>query len=75
MEGRLHGLTGAYGGDRPAADADIPAPVRLIADYGNLVTTRQDERFVARGHRPKVFLPGLRVAATDAGSFEVRVAK
>jgi len=48
----------------PRPDADAPAPVRLIADYDNLITTRHDERFVARGHRPKVFLPGLRVAAT-----------
>ena len=42
----------------------MPAPVRLIADYDNLITTRRDERFVAKSHRPKVFLPGLRVAAT-----------
>jgi len=48
----------------PRPDGDVPAPVRLIADYDNLITTRHDERFVARGHRPKVFLPGLRVAAT-----------
>ena len=50
--------------DAPRPDADVPAPVRLIADYDNLITTRHDERFVAKGHRPKVFLPGLRVAAT-----------
>jgi len=50
--------------DAPRPDADVPAPVRLIADYDNLITTRRDERFVAKGHRPKVFLPGLRVAAT-----------
>jgi hypothetical protein len=50
--------------DAPRPDAGVPAPVRLIADYDNLVTTRHDERFVAKGHRPKVFLPGLRVAAT-----------
>jgi hypothetical protein len=50
--------------DAPRPDADVPAPVRLIADYDNLITTRRDERFVAQGHRPKVFLPGLRVAAT-----------
>jgi hypothetical protein len=48
----------------PRPDADEPAPVRLIADYDNLITTRHDERFVAKGHRPRVFLPGLRVAAT-----------
>jgi hypothetical protein len=48
----------------PRPGADVPAPVRLIADYDNLITTRHDERFVAKGHRPRVFLPGLRVAAT-----------
>ena len=50
--------------DAPRPDAGVPAPVRLIADYDNLITTRHDERFVARSHRPRVFLPGLRVAAT-----------
>jgi hypothetical protein len=48
----------------PRPDADVPAPVRLVADYDNLITTRADERFVAKGHRPRVFLPGLRIAAT-----------
>lgn len=48
----------------PRPDGRAPAPARLIADYDNLITTRRDERFVARGHRPKVFLPGLRVTAT-----------
>ena len=50
--------------DAARPDGDVPAPVRLIADYDNLITTRHDERFVAKAHRPKVFLPGLRVAAT-----------
>jgi hypothetical protein len=35
-----------------------------VADYDNLITTRADERFVAKRHRSKVFLPGLRIAAT-----------
>ena len=48
----------------PRPDGDVEAPVRLVADYDNLITTRRDERFVAKGHRPRVFLPGLRVAAT-----------
>ena len=48
----------------PRPGGDVPAPVRLVADYDNLITTRKDERFVAKGHRPKVFLPGLRIAAT-----------
>jgi hypothetical protein len=38
--------------------------VRLVPDYDNLITTRADERFVAKGHRPRVFLPGLRIAPT-----------
>jgi hypothetical protein len=50
--------------EAPRPEGDVPAPVRLIADYDNLITTRHDERFVAKSHRPKVFLPGLRVAAT-----------
>jgi hypothetical protein len=43
---------------------DVPAPVRLIPEYDNLITTRADERFVARAHRPRVFLSALRIAAT-----------
>jgi hypothetical protein len=50
--------------DAPRPDGDVPAPVRFVADYDNLITTRADERFVAKGHRSKVFLPGLRIAAT-----------
>jgi hypothetical protein len=50
--------------DAPRPDGDAPAPVRLVADYDNLITTRADERFVAKGHRSSVFLPGLRIAAT-----------
>ncbi len=63
--------------DAPRPDGDIPAPVRLVADYDNLITTRADERFVAKGQR-QVFLPGLRVAATVlvdgfvAGDLEAR---
>ncbi len=48
----------------PRPEAGVPAPVRLVADYDNLITTRADERFVAKAHRPMVFLPGLRIAAT-----------
>jgi hypothetical protein len=55
-------LFDAPGAPRP--DGDVPAPVRLVPDYDNLITTRADERFVAKAHRPKVFLPGLRIAAT-----------
>jgi hypothetical protein len=50
--------------EAPRPEGDMPAPVRLVADYDNLITTRADERFVAKGHRSRVFLPGLRIAAT-----------
>ena len=50
--------------DAPRPDEDVPAPVRLVPEYDNLIGTRRDERFVARGHRPRVFLSALRLAAT-----------
>ncbi len=48
----------------PRPDADVPAPVRLIPEYDNVITTRADERFVAKADRPRVFLSALRIAAT-----------
>jgi len=59
---RKRDLFDLAGADRP--DEDVPAPVRLIPEYDNLITTRADERFVARAHRPRVFLSALRIAAT-----------
>ena len=50
--------------DAPRPDADAPAPVRLIPEYDNVITTRADERFVAKADRPRVFLSALRIAAT-----------
>jgi hypothetical protein len=50
--------------DAPRPDEDVPAPVRLIPEYDNVITTRADERFVAKGDRPRVFLSALRIAAT-----------
>ena len=50
--------------EAPRPDADVPAPVRLVPEYDNLITTRADERFVARRDRPRVFLSALRIAAT-----------
>jgi Winged helix DNA-binding domain len=47
---------------RPAGD--VPAPVRLVPEYDNLIAARADERFVARRDRPRVFLSALRIAAT-----------
>jgi hypothetical protein len=50
--------------DAARPDADVPASVRFIPDYDNLVATRADERFVAKKDRPRVFLSALRIAAT-----------
>jgi hypothetical protein len=50
--------------DAPRPDADVPAPVRFVPDYDNLIATRADERFVAKKDRPRVFLSALRIAAT-----------
>jgi len=50
--------------DAPRPQGDVPAPVRLVADYDNVIGTRADERFVAKAHRPRVFLSALRLAAT-----------
>jgi hypothetical protein len=47
---------------RPAGN--VPAPVRLVPEYDNLIAARADERFVARRDRPRVFLSALRIAAT-----------
>lgn len=67
---RLHALRGEQKRelldllDAPRPDPDVPAPVRFIPEYDNLITARADERFVARACRPRIFLPGLRIAAT-----------
>jgi hypothetical protein len=50
--------------EAPRPDEDVEAPVRLVADYDNLIATRADERLVARRDRPRVFLSALRIAAT-----------
>ena len=43
----------------------IPAPVRFLPEYDNLLLSHNDRRrVVADEHRSKVYLPGLRVAAT-----------
>jgi hypothetical protein len=48
----------------PRPKGDVPAPVRLVPEYDNLIAARADERFVARRDRPRVFLSALRIAAT-----------
>jgi hypothetical protein len=50
--------------DAPRPPADVPAPVRLIPEYDNVIAARADGRIVARDHRPRVFLSALRIAAT-----------
>lgn len=47
----------------PRPDADTPAPVRFLPEWDGVIVTRADERVVAKADRPRVFLPGLRVAA------------
>ena len=41
----------------------MPAPIRFLPEWDSAVVTRGDERIVAKGNRPRVFLSGLRVAA------------
>jgi hypothetical protein len=48
----------------PRPDEDTPAPIRFVPDYDSMIVARADERFVARPHRPRVFLSALRIAAT-----------
>jgi len=51
--------------DGPRPSGDSPAPVRFIAEYDNLLLGHEDRRrIVADAHRARVYLPGLRVAAT-----------
>ena len=49
--------------ERPAEGT--PAPVRFLPEYDNLLLAHKDRRrVVADADKPKVYLPGLRVAAT-----------
>jgi Winged helix DNA-binding domain len=51
--------------DLPLLDADIPAPERFLPEFDNILLSHQKRtRIVADVYRSKVYLPGLRVAAT-----------
>jgi hypothetical protein len=67
--------------DAPRPGGDALSPVRLIPEYDNVITTRADERFVAKADRPRVFLSALRIAATVlvdgfvAGTWKIEATK
>lgn len=51
--------------DQSLPAEDTPAPVRFLPEFDNiLLSHKKRTRIVADEHRKKVFLPGLRVAAT-----------
>jgi hypothetical protein len=51
--------------DKPLPDADTPAPERFLGEFDNILLSHNKRtRIVADEHRSKVYLPGLRVAAT-----------
>lgn len=44
---------------------DVPAPLRFLPEFDNLLLSHSNRtRVVAEEHRPQVYLPALRVAAT-----------
>ena len=51
--------------DMPLPDEAIPAPIRFLPEYDNLLLSHSNrKRVVADEYRAQVYLPGLRVAAT-----------
>jgi hypothetical protein len=51
--------------DSPIADEEAPVAVRFLPEFDNLLLAHQDRtRVVPRAYRSKVYLSGLRVAAT-----------
>lgn len=51
--------------DLDVVDGDVPAPERFLPEFDNILLSHQKRtRIVADEYRKKVYLPGLRVAAT-----------
>lgn len=51
--------------DAPRPEEDVPAPVRFLPEFDNLVLSHDDRsRVIAAEHRPKVVLKNLQVRAT-----------
>jgi hypothetical protein len=51
--------------DMPLPPPDVPAPVRFLPEYDNILLSHSIRtRVIANEHRSKVYLPGLRVRAT-----------
>jgi Winged helix DNA-binding domain len=51
--------------DAARPDADVPAPIRFLPEFDNVLMGYQDRaRVVAEEYRPFVFLSGLRVTST-----------
>lgn len=49
----------------PIMDADAPAPERFLPEFDNILLSHAKRtRIIADEYRPKVYLPGLRVAPT-----------
>jgi Winged helix DNA-binding domain len=51
--------------DLPLTEGDLIAPVRFLPEFDNLLLSHSNRiRVIANEHRSRVYLPGLRVAAT-----------